>query len=87
MTPPIKSRRGVYYDLNKSPYVYKTPYGDLFRFSSQKKLDIYARDIKTELQRFEKIITRLRLGEFVEYPIIEGLRHGIYQAFYKQVEK
>ncbi|MBO5870270.1 MAG: hypothetical protein J6Q89_05915 [Clostridia bacterium] len=45
MTDVKRSRRGVYYDLTESPYEYNSPYGDLFKFSSEKKLEIYTRDI------------------------------------------
>ena len=48
------SRRGVYKDLSVSPYEFKSPYGDSFKFPSQKKLDIYTRDIDQELKRITK---------------------------------
>lgn len=83
----IKSRRGVYYDLSKSPYVYQSPYGDLFKFSSQKKLDIYTRDIEIEQQKLSKSIKRNDLELFLPDEIIQLIRRELYQAFYARVER
>lgn len=44
------SRRGVYYDLSKSPYEYKDKFGKVFKFSSQKKLDMFVLRVK-ELEK------------------------------------
>lgn len=86
MCDTVKSRRGVYYDLSKSPYQYTNEYGDLFRFSSQKKLDIYTRDIPKELKRLDAIITRNQLETFIPEEIKTLLIKAVYRAFYKKVE-
>lgn len=86
MTEPVRSRRGVYYDLEKSPYRYESPYGDLFKFSSQKKLDIYTRDISKELDRVRKLIERHDLGEFIPDEIVGLIQRAVYKAFYRKVE-
>lgn len=82
-----KSRRGVYYDLTGSPYEYKTPYGDLFKFSSEKKLEIYTRDVVKELRRVDDLIARHNLGEWLTGDIIGMLRRAVYRSFYKRVER
>ena len=82
----IKSRRGVYYDLTVSPYEYKTPYGDIFKFSSKKKLEIYTRDISNELNRLYKIIDRHNMTGFLPDDIITLLIRTVYKAFYAKVE-
>lgn len=82
-----KSRRGVYYDVSKSPYEYKTPYGDLFKFSSKKKLEIYSRDIEKELKRFDDLMTRNNLKNCFKPEFIETARRGVYKAFYRTVER
>lgn len=82
----IVSRRGVYYDLDKSPYEYVTPYGDLFKFSSAKKLEIYTRDIDKELARLDKAIARHNLGDFIPDEIKQLLRKAVYTSFYKKTE-
>ncbi len=82
-----KSRRGVYYDLNASPYEYKSPCGDVFKFSSAKRLEIYSRDIPRELERLEKILGRYQIRESVPGEIVTLLERMVYKAFYNQVEK
>ena len=86
MSKPIKSRRGVYYDLSKSPYEYTSPYGDLFKFSSQKKLEIYTRDISKELERVDKLIERHDLTDFIPEEITQLIYRGVYRSFYRTIE-
>lgn len=86
MTEPVKSRRGVYYDLTKSPYEYESPYGDLFKFSSKKKLEIYARDIVKEVDRMNRTLERHRLGEYLPDEIIQLLFRATFRSFYRKIE-
>lgn len=86
MTEPVVSRRGVYYDLTKSPYEYESPYGDLFKFSSQKKLEMYRRDIPKELDRLSKAIARNELETFIPEEIKDLLRRAVYKSFYQKIE-
>lgn len=86
MTEPKVSRRGVYYDLTISPYEYRTPYGDVFKFSSEKKLSIYTRDIVKEICKLEKIIARHNLGAFLDDEIIHLLVKAVYRSFYVKTE-
>lgn len=79
------SRYGVYRDLSLSPYEYQSPYGDLFKFPSQKKLDIYARDIQTELDRINKTLERLHLEDYLPGEIIQLLYRSTYKALYRKV--
>ena len=86
MTEPIKSRRGVYYDLTKSPYEYESPYGDLFKFSSKKKLEIYTRDIEKEVNRMHRNLERHNIGEFLPDEIIQLLYRATFRSFYRKIE-
>jgi hypothetical protein len=79
------SRRGVYRDLSLSPYEYVSPYGDLFKFPSQKKLEVYARDVQKELDRMGKTLERLHLEEYLPHEIIRLLYRSTYRAFYRKV--
>lgn len=83
---PIVSRRGVYYDLEKSPYEFTNSYGDLFKFSSQKKLDMYRRDIHKEIDRVSKLIARHDLQEFIPEEIKHLLYRAVYRSFYRKIE-
>lgn len=80
------TRRGVYKDLNRSPYEYVTPYGDVFKFPSQKKLDIYTRDVQKEIERVTKFVGRLDLEAFVPCEIVQMLYRYTYTAFYHKNE-
>lgn len=80
------SRRGVYKDLNLSPYEYESPYGDSFKFSSRKKLDMYTRDIHKELDRVEKFVDRLSLENILPGEIIQLLHRSAYKALYRKIE-
>ena len=80
------SRRGVYKDLSLSPYEFTSPYGDLFKFSSQKKLEIYTRDIEKEIDRVSKFINRQGLDDLIPPEIILMLYRYTYKGFYRNVE-
>lgn len=86
MAEPVKSRRGVYYDLEKSPYEYTSSYGDLFKFSSQKRLDMYTRDIPKEIERVNKMISRNDLWDFIPTEIVQLIYRETYRAFYRKIE-
>lgn len=79
------SSRGVYYDLTISPYEYFTPYGDIFKFPSKKKLEIYSRDISKELTRLESILKRNEMMDFLPDEAIEMLIKVVYRSFYNKV--
>lgn len=81
------SRRGVYYDLEVSPYEYTTPYGDIFKFSSSKKLEIYVRDIQKEIKRFDAFLDRHDLRSIIPIEIVELIKRKQYRAFYKTIER
>ncbi len=82
----VVTRRGVYLDLNQSPYEFNSPYGDCFKFSSNKKLEIYTRDIEKEIKRVDAVIDRNELRNFIPGEIYQLIIRGVYKAFYKKVE-
>lgn len=81
-----KSRYGVYYDLEASPYEYRTPYGDVFKFRSKKKLEMYTRDAPKEIERMDSIIDRNKLRDFLPDEIIRLLHRTVYRSFYRKIE-
>lgn len=85
MSEGVVSRYGVYRDLEKSPYRYESPYGDLFKFPSQKKLEIYTREIQKELDQLEKWLNRLHLEDYVPGEIVQLLHRATYKALYCKV--
>ena len=86
MAEPIVSRRGVYYDLEKSPYEFTNPYGDLFKFSSAKKLEMYHRDVGKEVDRVSKLMSRHDLEEFIPEEIKHLLYRAVYKSFHRKIE-
>ena len=86
MEKGVVSRYGVYRDLDKSPYGYKTPYGDIFKFRSQKKLVIYTREIEKEIDRVSKFVGHLGLESYLPGEIIQLLYRTTYKALYDHVE-
>lgn len=80
-----RSLRGVYYDLSQSPYEFTTPYGDCFKFPSEKKLEIYTRDIETEKERISKVFKRFDIEQRVPKEIINLIYKEVYRAFYYRI--
>ena len=85
MSKGAVSRYGVYRDLSLSPYEYQSPYGDLFKFPSEKKLEIYAREIHKEIDRMTKTLDRLQLVDYIPKEIVHLLYRSTYKAMYDKV--
>lgn len=85
MSKGAVSRYGVYRDLSLSPYEYQTPYGDIFKFPSEKKLEIYAREIHKEIDRMTKTLDRLQLVDYIPKEIVHLLYRSTYKAMYRKV--
>lgn len=85
MKEGVVSRYGVYRDLEKSPYEFESPYGDLFKFPSQKKLEIYTREIQKELDQVSKLLNRLHLEYYIPSEIVLLLYRSTYKALYRKV--
>lgn len=85
--PRKKTRRGVYLDLEASPYSYTSEYGDCFKFSSRKRLEIYTRDLPKELERVDKLLARYDLAEFIPEEIVQLMKRELSKVFYKHVER
>ena len=78
--------RGVFKDLTISPYEFKTPYGDLFKFRSAKKLEIYEREVEVDMRRLNTAIERNDVERFLPEDVRIGLERAVYRAVYKRVE-
>ena len=80
------SERGVYYDLSISPYEMQTPYGEIFKFRSKKKLEIYTREIVKEVKRLEALLSRHDMQGFLPDEIIQLLYKSLYRSLYRHIE-
>lgn len=86
MSDVKQTRRGVYLDLSVSPYEYRTPYGDIFKFSSKKKLDMYTRDLLREIERVNKFLARKAYTRYLYDEAIESLYRTVYLVVYHSIE-
>ena len=82
---PTKSRRGYYYDLTESPYEYKTPYGDLFKFPSSKQLEIYSRNVQKEVEKIDKVFDRVGCRSLLSAATLRAVYRAVYRSFYKRM--
>lgn len=80
------TRRGVYKDLSLSPYEYESPYGDLFKFPSAKRLEIYSREIEKEIDRIDKALERTGAISFLPGEIVQLIYRSAYRGFYRKQE-
>lgn len=80
------TRRGLYYDLSLSPYGYKTPYGDFFKFRSAKKKEIFVRDLPKHIRKVDKLIEQYDLEGFLPEKVILDIKRSVSQAFYETIE-
>lgn len=78
------SRRGYYYDLNASPHEFKSPCGDVFKFPSEKKLEMYRRDITKELKRCEAFLKRNELENYLDDYVTQAIYDAVYRALYNK---
>ena len=87
MTKPGVSRRGIYYNLEISPYSFTTPCGDIFKFSSPKKLEIYVRRLNELNRKRDKIVNEYEeiLGIFWKENTLIKLEEEIYVYVYNEV--
>lgn len=68
--------RGVYLDLNKSPYEYRDSFGNVFKFSSKKKLEMFIEKVWKMEIKFDKEIDKLKqLGYNVNNSYIENKKY------------
>lgn len=67
---PDVSARGYYYNLAVSPYGYKSPYGDIYKLPSSKKLEMMEREAEKALERVDKLLDKNDLWGFLPYEIV-----------------
>ena len=82
---PKKSRRGYYYDLSESPWEFKTPNGDLFKFPSEKQLEIYSRNVQKELERIDKVFERVGCKPHLSAATLRAVYRSVYRSLYSRM--
>ena len=76
------SRRGFYHDLDLSPYEYISPYGDSFKFPSQKKLESFEKHVPKEIEKVTKAISGLGVAPYVMPEVLQILYRVKYHEYY-----
>lgn len=82
----IKTRRGVFIDLNDSDIIYNNN-GRIYKFSSQKKKEIFLKRVAESILAIDKLNGKLfRYTEILgkDYNL-EDLYNGVYDKVYKNM--
>ena len=79
------SARGFYYNLAVSPYGYTSPYGDLYKLPSQKKLDMMERDAARALERVDKMLDKNDLWGFLPDEIIVLIKKAAIESVHMRL--
>jgi hypothetical protein len=70
-----------------SPYEYKMPYGGIFKFSSNKKLEIFSRELPKRIDKVEKNYDVLQaIAGFEEWSMSRKVLENIATLLYWEVE-
>lgn len=82
------SARGVYYNLEHSPYRYIAPTGECFVFSSNKKMEIYTRVVTEMKQKIEKVVQKFSTQLGADWSLItrQTMMLKIYRFVYNDME-
>ena len=83
---PFKTRRGVYTDLSLSPYSVTTGCGNIFKFSSKKKMEIFQRICPERLEKLEKNFNKIHKITGYKFLITDGVISDLEHKVYKEVE-
>ena len=86
MKYPVKSRRGVYYDLSKSPYEFVSSYGEIYKFSSRKKLEMYTREYDVRMAKIYKHIACIGVLTNINVDINPNSIFSLEQKLYLDIE-
>lgn len=83
--PPDVSVKGYYYNLDISPYVWTSPYGDLFHLPSRKRVEMMEKRVPLALRRLEKLLDAHDLRKVLPPEMPAMLGRFIVQAVYDEV--
>lgn len=84
---PAKSAKGYYYDLNASPYVWISPYGDSYKLPSQKRLEMMEKQVPDALHRLEKLLIAYNLRDVIPDDLARLLSKYVIEAVHASIVK
>ena len=79
------SERGYYYNLEKSPYEWKSPYGDSYKLPSAKRLEMMETRAQAARNQVNKLLERHKLIESLPPDFVEKLHRYMIEAVYRQI--
>jgi len=79
------SAKGYYYNLNISPYEWKSPYGDIYKLPSRKRIELMDKRAKEELRRLDHVLARNDLKAALPSEIVTMIRRCCIEAVYRQI--
>lgn len=82
---PDKSAKGYYYNLEKSPYRWTSPYGDSFSLPSQKRVEMMEKRVPEALRRMEKLLDAHDLRNQLPEELITLLGRYVVRAVYDEI--
>lgn len=82
---PDVSVKGYYYNLDKSPHVWKSPCGDTFRLPSAKRLELMDKRSQEALRKLDKLIDAHNLREHMPAEIYQLLQRYMIQSVYEGI--
>ena len=84
---PVVSVKGYYYQLDKSPYEYTSPYGDLYKMPSRKRLEMMHERVALQMERCDKFFKRHELDMIAPEEVQILVRKFCIEAIYREIVK
>lgn len=82
-----KSARGFYYNLEESPYVYVSPYGDSFKLPSAARVEMMERHVAEELDRVSRTLVRLGIADILQPEIVVMIKKAAIEGVHKRITR
>lgn len=79
------SVKGYYYNLEKSPYVWISSYGDSFHLPSAKKLEMMEKRVPVALRRLDKFLDAHNLRDIMPAGLDVVLEKLVVDAVYEEL--
>lgn len=81
----FKSARGYYYNLEKSPYAYTSPYGDTFKLPSAARVKMMEKYVPEEMEKVERHMKRLGVADILEPEVVTLIKKAAIVAVYRRI--
>lgn len=82
----VQTRRGRYKIITASPWVYTRQRGGVFRFTSQKKMEIFIRKYNEREGRLDAFLNREGLVDLIPADLRVNLSSLVEESVYKEVQ-